>query len=199
MSNLVDLPSLAEFAPDPFADTLQRVRSVYDAVGTAVGVERQVMEEQRERSERESPDSFNEWEHQIFDDWKHDLDECNKIRCGMALVVLNSALKSLAHESNIALARPKKRTRDPWTVHFKHALAARNIDVSSAPGWDRIEEVSAARNKMEHPRGDVRQNRYLNGEGDVDFSQEVFDATLSRLEEFAKWWRKRLREDGGLR
>ena len=191
MNALTEFPSLAEFAPDPFADTLQRLRGLYDAMATALGVDRQLMEEQRDRARGESPESYAEWEHLIYQNWEDDLDESKKLLCEMVLVRLNTAARSLLNETGARPDRHEKKPRGAWPDYFKAAFSKRKIDLTSAPGWDCVQEIAAARDKTQHPEAPaVRGNRYIDAVGEVEFSREVFEATLARLGDFAKWLRE---------
>jgi len=183
-----ELPSLAEFAPDALDQTIGRVKNLYDVMATALDVEAHMNGEERRRSERENPTSYEEWEHLIFDEVDDDLAESRSLTCQMVIVGLNAALERQVRRSGLPRVVPeeRKKPRDvPWTARYDGACAG-------APSWNCVKEIALARNEVMHAgKRPPKPSRYVNDAGEASFDRETLEAAVADLREFAGWLHKR--------
>jgi|GEM_PF-3794438 len=214
MTEPMEMPSLDDLAPDPFAQKLERLKWIYSQMEMAFGVERQLLQEERQANVDRDPDSYKEWEHLIFDEQECDLEARNKLRAEFVLVSLADTVRELLKEaksevdrttrdssvgvSNIANDRKSKKSRGDWLTRFREFFQESQIDLAGHAEWDRVQEVVAARNVIQHPESLQnyltchRDPRYLNENAEVQLTRGEINATVNGLRDFGAWLRDQI-------
>jgi hypothetical protein len=212
MNDSLEIPSLVELAPDPFVQRLERLAWIYSQIEAAFGVERQVLTDESLAARDKDPESFQEWQHLIYDERETDVDECEELRAELVLVSLAQAVKGLLTEAEKELRRiipgssvermagskNGKKVRGSVRDHFITSFQMLGIDLALGPGWRCADEVLLARDAVVHPQRPVeymeyRNRRFLSASGEFVLGGPQLDTTLKDLQEFAAWLRQQIK------
>lgn len=202
---------LSDLAPDPFLESVERLRRIYRDMGTALGVDRQMCSDERENSHEKGRDAYEEWEHWIFDDWEEDLEECERFRWEFAIVFLAKAVRELMHEVKSELELPsakqlhrkgklRKGRNDAFSEQCSTALRECGVDVTSRREWARIKDLVSARDTIMHPKK-WPTSQSSNSQRRIDPSGGGLDTPLDDLRHFCEWLRAEVKahRSGGAR
>lgn len=200
-----------EFASDSFLEQLERLQRLYETLGAALGVEQQLLQEERHRVNAKAPEAYREWEHLIFDERACDLEECEGLQAQFVLVQLEMAVRRLLNESQWELEAYStesatrlqglrfKKARGDWLAKTKTRFASEfGIDLHAGPAWNAVEELVMARNAITHPGSlagykKARPHaRYLNG-NEFKLTPDDLIATMQQLREFRTWLRTQVK------
>lgn len=214
MSLTIDLSSLESY-PDPFLQQLERLKRLYQNIGLALDVEEQIVDENRKAAEARSRDSYEEWEHLIYDEQEEDLEECQMLRSQFVMVFLAAAVRELLDEMECEIKRAhndsfrdsnracelgrSKKDRSDLLGRFCRTFQDFKINLECGPEWESIKGIVNARDTIMHPERQKRP-RYSDGQGIIRLTtQKDFDTLLDKLHQFCKWLRGEVRAAGEAR
>lgn len=194
------VPDLRDLGPDPFLQRLDALRRLYREMGLALSVETAALQEKRKASKLRDELSYEEWEHGIYDELEHDLEECESLRADFVAVFLAEAVRRLLTDVRSELERnrtgskqragQKKRNarkkRSDWLQHFGDFFVNFGIQLNQGPGWVDIQNVVSARDKVIH------NSRFEYERSPVD--AKTFPVVLNQLQDFCSWLRAEVRK-----
>ena len=203
-----ELPSLEEFAPDPFSKKLEHARRIYSDLGFSFDAEARLLADERSAAKARDPVSYEEWEHLIFDDQEYDLEELQMLSGQLVIVFLAFGIRELLEEtkrecqircmrSTQTLKRNKKQRGKPLE-DLRQSLGTFGIDLARSPSWGTVEEIVLARHAVIHPESmkdcqRLRPNSRYFGTGEVRLTATGLNQTLAELSAFSTWLRKEVK------